>query len=200
MVFRIGLTGGIASGKSTVADLFVKYQVPVIDADVIARELVIPGADCLKRIVEQFGRTMLNADGTLNRRQLRQRIFADPAAREKLNHIMHPAIRKSIAAQASKHSAPYCVLVIPLLLESGMQTLVDRILVVDCPREQQLSRLMQRDQIDTELARSMLDSQVDASTRLQAADDIIDNSVNDGDLDRQVADLHQRYLDLSRAC
>lgn len=200
MPFKVGLTGGIASGKSTIAELFAQHDVPVIDADIIARELVEPGTACLGQIVRQFGGTLLNSDGTLNRRQLRQRIFNDDQARTQLNQIMHPAIRKAMLKQVEECTAPYCLLVIPLLLESEMQDLVDRILVVDCPRQQQLSRLMHRDKIDRDLAESMLASQLDAEFRLQAADDIIDNSAMADKLTQQVADLHQRYLGLSQAC
>lgn len=200
MPFKVGLTGGIASGKSTIAELFAQHNVPVIDADMIARDLVTPGSDYIEQIVRQFGGTLLNSDGTLNRRQLRQRIFNDDQARAQLNQIMHPAIRKAMLKQAEECTAPYCLLVIPLLLESEMQDLVDRILVVDCPRQQQLSRLMHRDKIDRDLAESMLASQLDAEFRLQAADDIIDNSAMADELAHQVAYLHQRYLELSQAC
>lgn len=197
MPFIVGLTGGIASGKSTVASLFSQHDIPVIDADIIARELVRPGEACLERIVEQFGEAILNPDGTLNRRRLRQHIFADDIARKQLNQIMHPAVRSAIRQQISESTAPYCLVVIPLLLESDMQDMVDRVLVVDCPHEQQLARLMTRDHIDAHLAQSMLTSQLDSETRLQAADDIIDNSADNNALSSQVDHLHTRYLELS---
>lgn len=200
MPFSVGLTGGVASGKSTVARLFARHNVPVIDADEIARELVKPGEYCLQQIVSQFGENMLHADGTLNRRQLRQHIFTNEQARDQLDRIMHPAVRQVIGQQMAAVIAPYCLVVIPLLLESKMQDLVDRVLVVDCPREHQLTRLIARDRIDDVLARSMLDSQLDPETRLRAADDIIDNSHSDTALPPQVERLHQRYLALSRAC
>lgn len=200
MPFSVGLTGGVASGKSTVARLFAQHDVPVIDADETARELVNPGEHCLQQIVSQFGENMLNTDGSLNRRLLRQHVFTNEQARDQLNQIMHPAVRQVIGQQIAAVIAPYCLVVIPLLLESKMQDLVDRVLVVDCPREHQLKRLIARDRVDDVLAQSMLESQLDPETRLRAADDIIDNSHNDAALPPQVARLHQCYLALSRAC
>lgn len=198
-LLRIGLTGGIASGKSTVADMFANKGVPVIDTDVIAREVVEPGEPALDEIVEIFGPELIDAEGRLLRRRLRDLVFADDARRKALEGILHPRIRAAAIAQADSLGGPYQVIVVPLLVESPMKKLMDRILVVDCSEEVQLARLLQRDSESAAQANRMLAAQASRAERLEIADDII---VNDGSLDetaRQVDDLHRQYLRLASA-
>lgn len=190
---RIGLTGGIASGKTTVADLFAELGVAVIDTDVIARDVVAPGQPALRRLVEAFGDDILDSKGELDRRRMRRRVFADESQRKKLEAILHPVIGAEMMARAEAAGGPYQVLVVPLLLETGMGGLVDRILVVDCPPQTQMERLMARDGETEQGARRILDAQLDRADRLAAADDVL---VNDGDLEGlrgRVRDLHRAY-------
>jgi dephospho-CoA kinase len=198
-VFIVGLTGGIGSGKSTVADLFRQQGVPIIDADAIGHQLVSPGQPCLDAIVTAFGDTVLNSDGTLDRDQLRQQVFNSPEKRRELENIMHPAIRDAMRQQAQQFAAPYAIFVIPLLLEAGQQQMVDRILVVDCSEEQQIQRVRQRDHLDTAQIRAIMAAQVDRETRLAAADDVVINSGSREALAQAVLQLHQRYLSLGQA-
>ena len=197
-ILRIGLTGGIASGKTAVSDAFAKLGVPVIDTDRIAREVVEPGRPALTEIVEEFGEDVLNADGTLDRRALRERVFAEEGSRQRLEAITHPRIRDETLRRMHNAGGPYQVIVVPLLVESGFGALVDRVLVVDCPQELQRQRLMDRDDTSTETAEAMMRSQTDRDTRLEAADDVIDNSGTLEDTRRQVEHLHNRYLALAR--
>jgi len=195
--FRVALTGGIASGKSTVADLFARHGVPLIDTDVIAREVVEPGQPALADIVAAFGPEILGADGRMDRRRMRERVFTDPAARKRLEGILHPAIRVEMERQSAAARGPYQVLVIPLLTESGRRDHVDRVLVVDAPEELQIARLMQRDHVQREQAVAALAAQAKRDARLEFADDVI---VNDGDaaaLTAQVDALHREYLRLA---
>lgn len=199
-MLRIGLTGGIASGKSAVAEMFAERGAELIDTDAIARELVVPGSDGLQAIVRAFGREILDEDGALDRRSLRRIVFADPVSRRKLEAILHPRIRAAAIERAAASSAPYVVLAVPLLFESGFERLVDRSLVVDCPVEVQLERLMQRDGIDEPEARAMIEAQMQRGVRRAAADDVIDN---DGSIDAtraQVDRLHEFYLGLAQNC
>jgi len=192
---RVGLTGGIASGKSTVARLFAALGASIIDADVVAREVVAPGTELLGRVAARFGPQILAPDGSLERRALRAIVFADPAARAALEGLTHPAIRAAMEAQAARASGAYLVLVIPLLIEQGRAAMpVDRILVVDCEVATQLARLQARDGATLAQARAMLAAQTSREARLAAADDVI---VNEGDLrmlTAQVERLHARYL------
>ena len=174
---RIGLTGGIASGKSTVAQLFAGHGVPVIDLDEIAREVVAPGEPALAALVAEFGRDVLDAAGALDRAALRARVFQDPAALNRLEALLHPRILEAAVRHAETAGGPYQVIVVPLLVESGLTGWVDRVLLVDCPVETQLQRLLARDGGDAALARAMLASQASRAQRLAAADDVI---VNDG--------------------
>ncbi|MCW8907450.1 MAG: dephospho-CoA kinase [Sedimenticola sp.] len=193
----IGLTGGIGSGKSAVTDHFARLGVPVIDADVVSRQVVEPGQPALQEIVEQFGAELLQEDGTLDRRRLRQHIFADPEAKTRLEKILHPKIRAAMRQQLEETRAPYAILSIPLLFETGQDKTVDRILVVDCPPEVQLRRVMMRDGSSEDEARSIIDSQSGRSQRLTAADDIIRNDGTLVELEAKVEQLHQKYLKLS---
>ena len=197
-ILRIGLTGGIASGKTAVSDMFAKRGVPVIDTDRIARQVVEPGRPALAEIVEEFGEDVLNPDGTLDRRALRERVFAGEGNRQRLEAITHPRIRDETLRRMYNAGGPYQVIVVPLLVESGFGALVDRVLVVDCPPEIQRQRLMERDTESAATAQAMMRSQTDRETRLEAADDVIDNSGTLADTRRQVEQLHNRYLALAR--
>ncbi len=193
-LLRIGLTGGIASGKSTVADMFAEKGVPVIDTDVIAREVVEPGEPALDEIVKLFGPDVIDTDGRLRRRCLRDLVFADDARRKALEAILHPRIRDTAIAQADSLGGPYQIIVVPLLVESPMKKLMDRILVVDCSEEVQLARLLQRDSENAEQARRILAAQASRAERLAIADDVIVNVGSVGETARQVDDLHWQYL------
>ncbi|MDT8404335.1 dephospho-CoA kinase [Sulfuriflexus sp.] len=190
----IGLTGGIASGKSAAAEHFAALGVPVIDADQIARELVEPGKPALERICERFGKSILLDNGELNRPSLREIIFKDARARHDLEAILHPLIRETIIQRIDELDAPYCIVVIPLLAESGDWAMLDRRLVIDCPEDLQLARLQQRDRLDPEQAERILAAQASREQRKAIADDIIDNSHDLAHLQRAVERLHKKYL------
>jgi dephospho-CoA kinase len=197
-VFRVGLTGGIASGKSTVTRLFEALGVPIIDTDLLAREVVAPGEPLLARIAARFGPGVLAADGSLDRAALRAIVFAEAAARADLEQLTHPAIRARLEARSAVLGGPYQVLVIPLLVETGGRTPMDRVLVVDCSEALQIRRLQARDGTPLEQARQILAAQATREARLAMANDVI---VNEGDLaavrDR-VASLHATYISLAR--
>lgn len=197
-MLRIGLTGGIGSGKSTVANLFAARGVPVIDADVIARELVEPGQPTLADIVAAFGADMLDAQGRLDRARLRARVFDDPSQRKRLEAILHPRIHAVMAERAMALTAPYVLLVIPLLLEANHLDLVDRVLVVDVPVETQRARVGAREQLAPAQIDALLAAQSNRQQRLDRADDVIDNSGDAAALERQVDTLHRRYLELAK--
>ena len=198
--FIIGLTGGIASGKSAIADRFIARGVIVADADVAARAVVEPGQPALAEIVAAFGPDILQRDGRLDRGALRVKVFDDDDARRRLEAILHPSIRLALHDVCTTAAGPYVVVAIPLLVEGGARAAypwLDRILVVDVPREVQRARLMQRDDIDAALAEKMLDAQASRRERLAIADDVI---VNDGPLkklDAHVAALDARYRSLA---
>ena len=195
----IGLTGGIGSGKTTVSDRFAQHGIPVIDTDQLARELVEPGQPVLAEIVAAFGPDCLGGDGRLHRARLRERVFADPAGRRRLEAILHPRIRTLVQERVVALTSPYCLVVIPLLVETGMTDLVDRILVVDVSEAEQIRRVMARDGIAEEQVRRMLAVQARRDQRLALADDVLENA---GDLDlltRQVAALHRHYSTLAAA-
>jgi len=192
-VLRIGLTGGIASGKSTVAGLFADRGATVIDTDQIARDIVEPGRPALASLVQALGPEILGCDGRVDRQRLRQRIFTDAATRRVLEEILHPAILAELARQAAAAPGPYQVLVIPLLVEGGSNRLVDRVLVVDCPEEQQIARLMLRDGETRANAERALAAQASRAERLAAADDVIANDDEPGQLAAKIAELDHRY-------
>ena len=196
-IIRIGLTGGIASGKSTVAELFAARGVPIIDTDKIARDVVEPGQPPLERLVERFGTGILTPDGHLDRPKLREIVFSDPKARADLEALTHPAIGTAVEALAAAAGGPYQILVIPLLVEKGLGTRFDRVLVVDCPEEVQLERMQSRDGSTPEQARAILNAQTSRAARLKAAHDVIHNESDLASLREQVATLHQRYLELA---
>lgn len=189
----VGLTGGIASGKSVVSDAFEQLGVAIIDTDVIARGLVEPGQPALDEIVQVFGEACLDERKRLDRSAVRRKIFADETARRQLESILHPRIRARVRDRVATVDAPYCIVVVPLLVESGMIETVDRVLVIDVAPETQIRRVMQRDSISRSLARRILATQSDRETRLRVADDIIENS---GDLQHvvdAVAALDRKY-------
>jgi dephospho-CoA kinase len=190
----IALTGGIASGKSTVSQYFVRLGVPVFDADVMARDLVAPDQPALKEIVTAFGNDTLTSSGTLDRHAMRERIFADPSARLALEKILHPRIREGLIAQASECSAPYCILAIPLFAEHRDEyRWIGRVLVVDARQETQLARLMQRDEMTMNSARMALEAQATRAQRLALATDVIDNDGELADVAASVARLNRHY-------
>jgi dephospho-CoA kinase len=193
----VGLTGGIGSGKSTVAELFSKLDIPVIDADQASRAVVQPGQPALETIVSRFGSDMLNPDGSLNRGRLRELIFSDDDARKELEALLHPLIRTWMQEQLQGLDTPYAILSIPLLIESGRMDTVDRVLVVDLPEQQQIERVCRRDDISEQQAHAILETQVSRQRRLAAADDIIDNTAGPNALEDQVQALHLMYLALS---
>ncbi len=198
-MYRVGLTGGIASGKTTVSNLFAALGVPVIDSDEIAREVVAPGRPALQAIVARFGAGVLQADGTLDRRLLRSLVFADPAARRDLEAITHPAIRAEMERRSATAGGDYQILAIPLLVEGGGQGRVDRVLVVDCPPEMQLRRLLDRDGSNEREARAILAAQASRESRLAAADDVIVNDRDLAHLDARVNALHVWYRKAARS-
>jgi len=198
-VLVVGLTGGIGSGKTAVSDRFARCGAPVIDTDLLARELVEPGQPALAAIVAEFGPECLDDRGRLRRAHLRERVFADPAGRRRLEAILHPRIRGLARERIAALTAPYCLVVIPLLAETGMTDLIDRVLVVDVPEAEQIRRVMVRDQIDEARARRILAAQAPRARRLALADEILDNAGDLDHLDRQVVDLHQRYSRLAAA-
>lgn len=194
----VALTGGIAAGKSAVTRRFAALGVPVHDADVAAREVVAPGSAGLAAVVAAFGHAVLDAEGKLDRPAMRRRVFADPAARKTLEAIIHPRVRQWLHERALADTAPYCLLVIPLLAENiDHYRWVDRVLLVDAPVELQLSRLLARDGIDEALAQRMLAQQASREARLSTAHDVIDNGGDEAALDGAVAALHRRYLALA---
>jgi dephospho-CoA kinase len=195
---RVALTGGIASGKSTVAALFAERGVPVLDTDLIARDVVAPGTAGLAEVVTAFGREVLAPDGSLDRRALRERVFANPAERRRLEAILHPRIRDELERRSAAAGGPYQLLVIPLLVEGGGQTRVDRVLVVDCPEEFQLQRLVARDGGTEAGARAILAAQASRTERLAAADDVIANDGSREALAAAVERLDALYRGLAR--
>ena len=201
-IFTVALTGGIASGKSSVAERFAARGISVIDADLLAREVVAPGEPALAGIVARFGAGVLGADGSLDRRRLRDIVFADEGARRDLEAILHPAIRASMDARRTACAAAgeiYCLCAIPLLVETDQQRRFDRVLVVDLDRQTQIERLLARDAGDRQQAEAILASQASREQRLAAADDTIDNRGPPQALEAQVAALHHRYLKLAAA-
>ncbi len=198
-MLKIGLTGGIGSGKSTVADLFADLGVPVVDADVIARQLVQPGQPALQQLVETFGGDILDAQGALNRAELRRRVFADAGLKQQLDALMHPLIFTEIENAVSRLQQAYCLIAIPLLTETGKRYSVDRVLVVDCSPALQLQRVLSRDKVDRAEAEAIIAAQARREQRLAIAHEVIDNSGPLANLAEQVKNLHNSYLFLASA-
>lgn len=196
-MLKIGLTGGIGSGKSTVTQIFSELKAPIIDADIIAYELVGPGKPALKAIIDHFGQQILTNQNALNRKKLKEIIFSNPEQKKQLEQILHPLVFAEMESQIKQLSGPYCILSIPLLLETQMEDFVDRILVIDCPVEFQLERVKNRDQLSEDRIKAIIASQATKEQRLQAAEDVIDNSTDAQALAEQVKKLHNLYLSLA---
>jgi dephospho-CoA kinase len=193
----VGLTGGIGSGKTTVANGFSALGVPVIDTDVLARELVEPGQPALDKIISTFGTEVTAADGRLDRNYMRQLIFTDPARKAQLEAILHPKIRQRIRTLLADIRSAYCIVVIPLLFETRQTDLVDRILVVDSPEKEQLTRVAARDSLSDNAIMAIINSQANRNTRLAAADDIIVNDRGMSELTGHIQKLHRYYMDIT---
>ena len=195
---RIGLTGGIASGKSTVAEMFAGHGVPIVDTDLIAREVVQPGQPALDDIRHEFGDHVIAEDGSLDRAEMRRIVFSDEDARKRLEAITHPRIGEATRQQAAEAGGAYQIIVVPLLVTSALREYVDRILVVDCDEDTQIRRLIERDSEAEGQARRMLAAQATREERLAIADDVISNMQSIDDTRRQVDQLHRSYLRLSQ--
>ncbi|MES9969508.1 MAG: dephospho-CoA kinase [Candidatus Thiodiazotropha sp.] len=193
----IALTGGIGCGKSAVSSHLESLGVPVIDADLLAHQLVKPGSPALSEIQATFGDELIGADGALDRSALRGIVFDDPQQRKRLEGILHPRIREAMETWLAQQSAPYAVLVIPLLFETAQMSLADRILVVDCDESLQIERVLQRDQISREQIQQIMASQVDRQTRLKGADDVIENNGSLEALIEATERLHNEYLTMA---
>jgi dephospho-CoA kinase len=196
-MLKIGLTGGIGCGKSTVARIFEQLKTPVIDADEIAHQLVAIGQPALAQIQQDFGTRVFKPDGSLDRKKLSEIVFSDPKQKQKLESILHPLVYQSIQAKITQLNTPYCIICIPLIFETNMTHLVDRILVVDCSVETQIERVRKRDNMAIERIQSIIDSQVSRAFRKAHTNDLIDNSVTDDRLAEEVKKLHNLYLSLS---
>ena len=195
---RIGLTGGIASGKSTVAEMFSELGIPIIDTDVIARQVVMPGQPALEELRERFGQSVIDTDGNLDRAAMRKIVFADEEARRELEAILHPRIGAETRRQSESADGPYQLIVVPLLAQSALLDFVDRVLVVDCDEELQVQRLLVRDAETIDQAQRMLAAQSSRSERLSIADDVIDNSGDLRSTRTAVTQLDRMYRRLAR--
>lgn len=195
--FVVGLTGGIGSGKTTVANLFAEEGVDLVDADIVAREVVAKGSKGLEAIIAHFGTEIVTGAGELDRAKLRQRVFSDEQARQWLNQLLHPMIRQEMLSQVENATSDYVIMVVPLLFENGLDRLVHRTLVVDISPELQISRTVKRDNVDATQVNNIINSQCSRSEKLARADDIIDNQGEISTLKQEVQALHQRYLQLS---
>ncbi|HCH5064103.1 TPA: dephospho-CoA kinase [Vibrio parahaemolyticus] len=195
MALVIGLTGGIASGKTTVANLFKQqFKIDIVDADIVAREVVEPGTPGLNAIIQHFGQDITHDDNTLDRAKLREKIFSNPEEKAWLNALLHPIIREKMIEDLQQVTSDYALLVVPLLVENNLDSLCDRVLVVDVEPETQISRTVKRDNVSEEQAHTILASQASRQQRLDIADDVVKNNPNDPDLLLQITDLHEKYL------
>jgi dephospho-CoA kinase len=200
MPFCVGLTGGIGSGKSTAAALFAELGATVVDTDAISHELTQPGGRAIDAIRQAFGAGYIATDGSLDRPRMRERIFSDPAAKSKLEAILHPLIREQSRAGVAAARGPYAILVVPLLLETGAyRDVARRVLVVDCSEAKQIERATRRSGLSEDTVRSIMASQLPRAERRARADDLIDNDGGMESLRRQAAELHAKYLTLARA-
>lgn len=194
----IGLTGGIGCGKSSVARIFAALGAAVIDTDEIAHRLTAKGSPALAAIIEQFGSSYLLSDGNLDRARLRKQVFSDHAAKEKLETLLHPLIKQQVISEMAEAQGPYLVLVIPLFFETGAyRDLVDKVLVVDCDENQQISRTMSRSRLSADEVRAIIAQQVPREERIEQADDILSNRGDPADLEKYAEDLHRHYLSLA---
>jgi len=194
-LLKIGLTGGIGSGKTAASNHFARLGAEVIDTDLLSRELVEPGQPALKEIVATFGDQVLGDGGRLDRPRLGRLVFSNSKARQELEAILHPRIRTAMLARAEQSQAPYVIFVIPLLLETGQQNLVDRVLLIDVPEDLQRARVAARDGLDDARITGILQAQTDRTTRLRNADDIVCNDGDIAKLHAAIEELHQNYLD-----
>jgi dephospho-CoA kinase len=197
-MLKVGLTGGIASGKSTVSQLFSVLGIEIIDADLIARQLVAPNQPCLEKITQAFGKQILLNNGELDRLQLRQLIFSNPDAKHQLEAILHPKIRQQLLIQSDNSSSPYCILSVPLLVEAKMTSLVNRILILEIDPDEQLKRLCQRDNISHSRAMDIVAAQSSPQQRTSVADDVIINNNSPSELNTVVENMHKKYLNLAK--
>ena len=198
--FIVGLTGGIGSGKTTVANLFAELDIDIIDADIIARDVVAKDSPALQSISSHFGAQFIQANGLLDRALLRKRIFSYAEDKMWLNNLLHPLIREQLVFQTKAAKSPYCLLVVPLLIENNLTTLVNRLLVVDVSVSTQIARTTQRDNNSIEQVQAIIDSQIDRQARIAKADDVINNDHSSiAKLGIAVAKLHQTYLDLANS-
>ena len=194
-MYVVAITGGIGSGKTTVANQFATLGIEVVDADLIAREVVEPGTPALAAIASHFGPGILDQQGRLDRRALRERIFSDPAAKSWLNALLHPIIRSEMLRQCAAANSPYCLLVVPLLVENRLTELADRVLVIDVDEATQIERTCRRDGVSREQAQAILASQANRSERLAMADDVLDNQSGTTETIRErILALHETYL------
>ena len=194
-MYVVAITGGIGSGKTTVANQFAALGIEVVDADLIAREVVAPGTPALAAITSHFGPEILTEQGLLDRRVLRERIFSDQAAKSWLNALLHPIIRSEMLRQCAAVSSPYCLLVVPLLVENRLTELADRVLVIDVDEATQIERTCRRDGVSREQAQAILASQANRSERLAMADDVLDNQSGTTETIRaRILALHETYL------
>ena len=195
---KIGLTGGIASGKTTVSDFFKQFGTKVIDADVISHHVTKPDGTAFQEIISSFGSSVLDENGLIDRKKMRKIIFDDASKKEMLERIIHPKVREEMFNLASQSNDHYLIVSVPLLVETGMNEMMDRTLVVDCSEETQIERLMHRDKITLGEAKSILRNQTNRSTRLKAADDLIVNEKNVtlNELEKEVLELNKRYSKL----
>lgn len=194
-MYIVAVTGGIGSGKTTIANRFAALGIEVVDADVVARQVVEPGTPALAAIAEHFGTAVLESDGSLNRRLLRERVFAHPQEKAWLNALLHPRIREEMLRQCAAVQSPYCLLVVPLLVENNLTGLAQRVLVVDVDEATQIERTCRRDQVTPEQARAILAAQATRSERLSRADDVIDNTKQDDSaLQAEILRLHAAYM------
>ena len=194
MTYVVGVTGGIGSGKSAATAEFEKLGITVVDADVVARQVVMPGTPCLQAIAEHFGNQLLTEGGELNRKALRQRVFSNPREKEWLNELLHPAIRQELISQLELADSPYVILSAPLLLENGLEKYCQRVLVIDVPESLQISRTIQRDDSPKKEVEAIMKAQLSRSERLKKANDVLNNDGSLEQLEQQVLQLHQRYL------
>ena len=197
-MFVVGLTGGIGSGKSTVAKIFAELNVDLIDADIASREVVAPGSRALAKIAEHFGAELLLADGSLDRRALRQIIFHQELEKHWLESLLHPLIREWLTQKIYSSRSSYCLMISPLLLETGQVELVDRVLVVDVSVDTQVARILARDGGEERTARAIIGAQMDRKRRLEHADDIIKNELQAGCLRQKIDTLHHQYLAMAK--
>lgn len=198
--YCVGMTGGIACGKSTIADLFRDLGIDIVDADIISREAVSQGSEAFDKIVNTFGIEILTKDGALDRKKLRNIVFSNDEALKALNSIVHPFVHQKLISDINKSKSAYCIAVIPLLIEHNLMSLFDRILVIDCPENLQIERICKRDKSSVEIAKSILQKQVSRAKRLEHADDLIINeNTKIENLIKTVQDLNTKYTDFAKA-